>query len=110
MNISKQKQLPNQICSHKINGVCLSRMHVDEYSGNHREVMFISAHINHPLGATDLPYLPLPLSERDEVKRHESDAISAGIFIQELQHVPFNPVLLYKPQGIEKSISKGLVH
>ena len=34
------------------------------------------------------------------------DAISVGIFIQELQHEPFNPVLLYEPQRIEKSYLK----
>ena len=43
---------------------------------NQIEVMFISAHINHPLDATELPFLPLSQSTRDEVALKVSKGIS----------------------------------
>ena len=35
-----------------------------------------------------------------QVKRHENDALSVNILIGELRQEPFDPVLIYKPQGI----------
>ena len=34
-----------------------------------------------------------------QIKRHENDAVSVSIIVQELEQEPFNPVLMYKPQG-----------
>lgn len=34
-----------------------------------------------------------------KIKRHENDATSVAILVQELRMEPFDPVLLYKPQG-----------
>ena len=35
-----------------------------------------------------------------QIKRHENDAMSVSIIVQELQAEPYNPILIYKPQGI----------
>ena len=42
-------------------------MYVDEYVDGHVEVQFITAHTNHQLGATELPFLPLPKGVREEI-------------------------------------------
>lgn len=34
-----------------------------------------------------------------KIKRHENDATSVSIIVRELQQEPFDPVLIYKPQG-----------
>ena len=34
------------------------------------------------------------------VKKHKEDAMSVQLAVEELQEEPFNPVLVYKPQGI----------
>ena len=34
-----------------------------------------------------------------EIKRHENDAVSVSVIVEELRAEPFNPVLIYKPQG-----------
>ncbi len=34
-----------------------------------------------------------------QVKRHENDAVSVEILVQELKHETFNPILFYKAQG-----------
>ena len=31
------------------------------------------------------------------IKRHDNDAMSVSILVREIQHEPFNPVLIYKP-------------
>lgn len=36
-----------------------------------------------------------------QIKRHENDAISVGILVQELKNETFNPILFYKAQGCE---------
>ncbi len=36
-----------------------------------------------------------------KIKRHENDAISVGILVQELKNETFNPILFYKAQGSE---------
>ena len=36
-----------------------------------------------------------------QIKRHENDAMSVAILVQELQNEPFNPILFYKSQGSE---------
>ena len=33
------------------------------------------------------------------IKRHENDAVSVSVIVEELRGEPFNPVLIYKPQG-----------
>ena len=33
------------------------------------------------------------------IKRHEDDATSVTLMVAELQHEPFDPVLIFKPQG-----------
>ena len=35
-----------------------------------------------------------------QIKRHENDATSVSILVQELQQEPFDPILIYKPQGM----------
>lgn len=35
-----------------------------------------------------------------KIKRHENDATSVDILVRELQQEPFNPILIYKPQGV----------
>ena len=37
------------------------------------------------------------------VKKHKEDAVSVQLAVKELQHEPFNPVLIYKPQGVKSS-------
>ena len=37
------------------------------------------------------------------IKRHESDAVSVSITVEELKGEPFNPILMYKPQGTKES-------
>ena len=37
-----------------------------------------------------------------QVKRHEDDATSVGILVEELKQEPYNPILIYKPQGTVK--------
>lgn len=34
-----------------------------------------------------------------QIKRHENDATSVDIIVQELKEEQYNPVLIYKPQG-----------
>ena len=34
------------------------------------------------------------------VKRHENDAVSVTMLVSELREEPFDPVLIFKPQGI----------
>ena len=34
------------------------------------------------------------------VKKHKEDALSVQLTVEELQQEPFNPVLIYKPQGV----------
>ena len=36
------------------------------------------------------------------IKRHESDAVSVSIWVEELKGEPFNPILMYKPQGTKE--------
>ena len=54
----------------------------------------------HFLSTQDIRNVKRSILER-QIKRHENDATSVDIFVQELQHEPFIPVLLYKPQGNE---------
>lgn len=35
-----------------------------------------------------------------QIKRHENDAMSVSILVRELQQEPFDPILIYKPQGM----------
>lgn len=35
-----------------------------------------------------------------QIKRHENDAMSVSILVEELQQEPFDPILIYKPQGM----------
>ena len=43
-----------------------------------------------------------------QIKRHENDALSVGILVHELRQEPFDPILIYKPQGI--TIWKSIPH
>ena len=33
------------------------------------------------------------------IKRHQNDATSVNLIVEELRNEPYNPVLIYKPQG-----------
>ena len=37
------------------------------------------------------------------IKWHEDDATSVNVMVQELTEEPFNPVLIYKPQGMKET-------
>ena len=50
-------------------------MYVSEYADSHVEVMYITAHTNHELGAAELPHLPLPESVKEEVATKVSKGI-----------------------------------
>ena len=70
-------QRNKQKSSRKMNDMCVSRMYLDEYIDQHVEVMYISAHTNHQVAATELKHLPLPKSTRDEVSQKVSQGITA---------------------------------
>ncbi len=72
--LTKEKR-PTQKPSRKINQHCLSRMYVDEYRDGHVEVMYLTAHSGHELGANQLPYLPLPTSTKENVALKISQGI-----------------------------------
>ena len=36
------------------------------------------------------------------IKWHEDDATSVCVMVQKLKEEPFNPVLIYKPQGMKE--------
>ena len=82
---------PNQKLTRKLNTLCLSRMYVDEYMDGHVQVKYITAHTNHQLGATELPFLPLPKSIREEAaskvnKGIPSERILKGMVMLISQH------------------------
>ena len=35
-----------------------------------------------------------------QIKRHENDAMSVSILVREIHQEPFDPILIYKPQGL----------
>ena len=39
------------------------------------------------------------------IKRHQNDAFSVSVIVEELQGEPYNPVLIYKPQGAKDSLN-----
>ena len=48
---------------------------MDEYKDGHVEVVYLTAHSGHELGADQLPYLPLPTSTKETI----SVKVSQGI-------------------------------
>ena len=60
---------------------CLSRMYVDEYRDGHVEVMYLMAHSGHELGSNQIPYLPLPISTKENVALKISQGIPPGRII-----------------------------
>ena len=42
-------------------------MHVDEMVNGKYMVKFISSHTSHDIGPSELPYIPLPSSTKDEI-------------------------------------------
>jgi len=70
MNTCKRKtgkQRQKQKSTRKIHNACLSRLCVDEFSDNHVNVVYFSAHTNHQVGPAQVLHLPLPKSTQDEV-------------------------------------------
>lgn len=53
----------------------------------------------HFLSTQDIRNIKLSVQE-NQVKRHENDATSVDMIVQELEMEPFNPVLVYKRQGM----------
>ena len=43
-----------------------------------------------------------------EIKRHENDATSVSVIVEELREEPFNPILIYKPQGTKDPLYSTL--
>ncbi len=83
-NLSKratEKQRVNQKLSRKIDGVCLSRMYINEYK-DHVEVEYVPAHTNHKLCASELPHLPMPQSAMDEVAFKVSRGIASDRILE----------------------------
>lgn len=52
----------------------------------------------HFLSAQDIRNIKRTVLDR-QVKRHENDAQSVDILVGELLQEPYNPILIYKPQG-----------
>ena len=50
-------------------------MYVDEYRDGHVEVTYITTHSGHDLGSCELPYLPLPISTKENVALKISQGI-----------------------------------
>ena len=61
------KRRYNQKESRKINDTCLSWMYVNHFNNGHVEVEYIPAHTGHTLSHSELKYLPLPGSAKEEV-------------------------------------------
>ena len=58
---------PHQKPTRKVGVHCVSRMHVDEMVNGKYMVKFISFHTGHDIGPSELPYIPLPSSTKDEI-------------------------------------------
>ena len=83
---NKRKRLtdekrPTQKPSRKVNQHCLSRMYVHECRDGHVEVMYLTTHSGHELGSNQLPYLPLPISTKENVALKISQGIPPGRII-----------------------------
>ena len=61
------KKRHTQRDSRKINGTCISRIYANHFSDGHVEVEYIPAHTGHELDRSELNYLPLPGSIKEEV-------------------------------------------
>ena len=48
---------------------------MDEYRDEYVEVMYLTAHSGHELGSNQLPYLPLPVSTKENVALKISQGI-----------------------------------
>ena len=56
----------------------------------------------HFLTKTDINNIQMKIKDFG-IKRHDDDATSVSIMLEELKAEPFNPILIYKPQGTKES-------
>ncbi len=61
----------------------------------------------HLLSKQDIRNVKRSVLDR-KIKRHDNDAISVGILVQELQNETFDPILFYKAQGCESELKPFL--
>ena len=54
----------------------------------------------HFLTKTDINNIQVKVTD-STIKRHENDATSVSMMVAELKEEPFNPILIFKPQGIQ---------
>lgn len=52
----------------------------------------------HFLTTTDIKNIQTKVKDFS-IKRHQNDATSVNLIVEELRNEPYNPVLIYKPQG-----------
>jgi len=67
----------------------------------HREKFDNEVKRKHFLSKMDINNIQMRVKDFG-IKRHEDDATSVGVMVQELKEEPFNPVLIYKPQGMKE--------
>ena len=52
----------------------------------------------HFITKTDINNIQMKVKDFS-IKRHQNDALSVSVIVEELQGEPYNPMLIYKPQG-----------
>ena len=52
----------------------------------------------HVMTKTDIKNIETKVTDFS-IKRHQNDATSVNLIVEELRNEPYNPVLIYKPQG-----------
>ena len=61
------KKHPHQQPSRKLGTQCISRIHVDQLENGTFSVKYIPSHTGHDIRPTELSYLPLPNSVKEEI-------------------------------------------
>ena len=62
----------------------------------------------HFLSKSDINNIRVKVKDA-EIKRHEDDATSVSLIVSELMLEPFNPVLIFKPQGMKNAAYPALL-
>ena len=73
---------PHQKISRKMNVTCISRMYVDVHEARHVTVCYIPTHTGHKPDCTELKFLPLPESTKEEVSLKLSQGIPTKRILQ----------------------------
>jgi hypothetical protein len=77
-----QKERPHQKSSRKMNGTCISRKYVDLHESKRVTVRYIPTHTGHKPGDSELKFLPLPESTKDEVTLKLAQGIPSKRILQ----------------------------